>query len=550
MALFRRQQKPLRSITAASQALQTPTQSNVRRGGAAWQREAWDYYDQVGELHYAAGFFSSCMRRLNLRIAVKDRQGRISTAWDEDGNPVHPQVPQATEILDLLHPTIGGQGELLALAACNLAVAGEAFLVGQNDDQDWNILSSEELGVEGGKYVYIDEKGQKSPLQSEYDPIRIWKAHPRRSSLADSSVHPLLDVLEELVLLTRGIRAIAVSRLANAGIFYIPNEIELPTPPGQEESNEDQLVIDLITHFTTPIRDKSSAAATVPFVMRGPGDQKANIGKWDFIRDFDGFPSIEIRKEAISRLAQGFDLPLEIVTGTSGVNHWGAWQIDESTFKAHIEPMAEIIVDGLTDWLEMLLGGRPVNNGLEVVVHYDATELVSHPNEGANANDAFDRFTISAARYREAKGFSEHDAPSEDEVAGRLEIERVKRSPSGTNPVQAEDVEQGPPAQTASIEVAVERAVERFGARLRSKLNGRTATRSQLDGVPNQAAARHLGPQSVREIMGDEELFPGEFNALARVLQRQGLSASEAQALASQAEALAGRRLFDPEATL
>lgn len=532
---------PVRVLTAAAQQIR-PSESGKQarfRGGEAWQKQAWDFYDQVGELHYAVSFYAGCMRRVKLRIALRDYQGNVTAAWDDEGNPLHAQVEEAQEQLRGLRPSIGGHGELLAAQAGNVVVAGECYLVGELADDgltqsvaSWETLSVEELVEESGKFKKVTASGEKQDLNTIEDPIRIWKAHLRHTQRADSSVRPLLEILDEIVLLTRGVRATTMSRLAGAGVLWVPNEIEVPKDPDSPE-DQDQFVVDLINAMTTPISDKASASAVVPMVVRAPGDMIDKVQHTDFTRNFDSYPSVELRKEAVRRFAQGIDLPMEIVTGQGGTNHWSAWQIDESTFKAHIEPVAEIIVDGLTDWLENRLGERRVEAGVEVIVHYDPSELVAHPNQANDGKDAYDRVLISGATYRGVLGFSERDAPDEEEIAKRLEWEKAKRptgSPGGDPSQNADEVEPGPPdnrAQTmetameAATDVAVERALDRFGARLRSKLNGKTGLREVVDGVANDQIARTIGMTKVRQIMGEGDLFPAEFAALRRTVIRQ-----------------------------
>jgi hypothetical protein len=57
-----------------------------------------------------------------------------------------------------------------------------------------------------------------------------------------------------------------------------------------------------------------------------------------------------------------------------------------------------------------------------VVIGYDATEVINHPDKGKDAKDLFDDGELSGEAYRAAKGFDETDAPSEEERARSIGI--------------------------------------------------------------------------------------------------------------------------------
>lgn len=559
MPLFRRRtvvEAPpgfVAALTAAAQVLDPAVdksrQGKVRR--EAWQTQVWDLYEQVGELHYASNFVASCLSRVRLvpgLLDPSDPTGQAGPAFgDEDPEtglpePLHPLAVEASDLLAGLRSRFGGQATIMRAFGLNLSIAGECHLWGSEDQGQrlWEVLSTEELRAdEGGGMKRIAGPGDPGTPISEGEPlVRVWRPHPRWSQRADSAVRSLLDVLEELVLLTRGVRATTTSRLAGAGILFVAEEIDYPAPadapPGSEEA--DPFTTDLITAMTTPVSDKGSAAAVVPMVVRAPGEWiDKGVRHLDFTRNFDSYPSVALRDEAVKRFAQGIDLPVEVVTGQGGANHWSAWQIDESTFKAHIEPLLELITDALTTgYLRPgLLAPDPMRKDADVadlVVGFDASELVVHPNRSADATLLYDRIELSGRVLRSSSGFSEDDAPDDEERARRL-AERpapVSQPPGGstpnqsTNPEQgADEVEPGTPNSlavriAAAAEVAVERAVERAGARLRSKANGATALRDSIGRAPSHEVASLLGPSHVAELIPERDLFAGEFGAFAR----------------------------------
>lgn len=103
---------------------------NASRG---WQREAWQFYDEVGEAWYSANFVGNCTSRCTLTIGVPDSDGHVGPAFDEEGKPLDGMegAYEALALVRRLRSKVGGQAQLLRSFGINLSVAGEAHLVGQ-----------------------------------------------------------------------------------------------------------------------------------------------------------------------------------------------------------------------------------------------------------------------------------------------------------------------------------------------------------------------------------------------------------------------------------
>lgn len=575
--------------------------AKVRR--EEWQSQAWNFYDLVGELHYSANFIGACLSRVILRAAVLGDDGKPTPVYgdeimgpDPEGGPdevgtgefekIHALADEATAAITALRSPIGGQAQILRSCGVNLTVAGECYLLGTDEQpgrRKWEILSTEEIKVEGKVEKRIrgeQQTGGGEPIPSDRYLVRIWRSHPRFSDRADSSIRPLLEILEELVLLTRAVRAMTTSRLAGAGVYWIPQEIDYP---GDDEGPEgepkvDKLTADLIAAMMTPISDRSSAAAVVPMIVRAKAAFIEKIRHDDFTRSFESYPSVALRDEAVKRFAQGVDLPVEIVSGQGGANHWSAWQIDESTFKAHIEPLLELIVDGLTQgYLLPYLKAQGFSDEAlaGLVVHYDASELIVHPNRGADATTGVGLMLLAGRVWRRENGFSEDDAPTPEEIEEMKAIATAKAPPpmgggggggAPSAPEQGQDeVAPGTPdasqlrdRMAAAAEVSVDRAVERAGARIKSKTNGQAELRATIGQASNIDVAALLGPTAVEQVIpeGVRSLFVGEFSAFSRSVLRWARDAGipEPQQIALEASALledlAERRLFDPRLSI
>ncbi len=58
--------------------------------------------------------------------------------------------------------------------------------------------------------------------------------------------------------------------------------------------------------------------------------------------DADLHPS-QRETAAVRALAAGMDLPAEVLLGLSDVNHWTAWQVDESAYRQHVDPIVQTL---------------------------------------------------------------------------------------------------------------------------------------------------------------------------------------------------------------
>lgn len=551
-----------------------PSPEGTAGAARSWQREVWDYYDTVGEFHYSATFVGNCLSRIRLTVALPDNDGVPGPAFDEEGLPLVPEAPDALALVRELRSDVAGESQLLRALGLNHFVAGEAYLLGtdvEGGGRQWEVLSVEELRPkrdrrpEGPQYERLagpNEQAKNVPAESVV--FRVWQPHPRWSWLADSAPRALRDVLEEIVLLTRDIRAGAMSRLTSAGLLLIPTEIDYPDDEGASEDGDegDPFTRDLIRTMSIAVSDKSTAAAVVPFVLRGPAEYLQHVKHLAFVPgglrgDLD---TAKRRTESVTRFARGVDLPVEIIMGHAQTTFSNAWQIDESTYKAHIEAKIQQLVDALTvGYL------RPNLPDTRLVVHYDASELVAHPDRGNAAKDAYDRYELSGGALRDSLGFSDSDAPDDAEVAERVEraialgsngmmgdIDADEPAPApGAGPATTGDDGSGngatPDALAAAAEVAVLRAVERAGARLRSKANG-SSMRAILAGIPDIEVGATLGPQRVRELASEDDLFRNEFRAL-----RSWTARRYSTNLADEVEAWANReardRLYAPRLT-
>lgn len=442
-------------------------QFKVRRQSqsSSWQNEAWEYYDAIGEVKYAFNLVASIVSRIRLYAAVVDDPAEAPAPIRNSENVDTRLASAAERALARLDSAYGGQPGLLRDSALNLLVAGECYLVqmpelvGSGVPESWDIRSVDELAMDNrGNYTIFSRReaaqgggasrgtGLKLPKNSFVG--RIWRAHPRFSDEADSSLRGMLDLCAELLLLNRTFRATARSRL-NAGALYLPDGLSVaatpdpnypydeadgiyaePTPEELADEFEDQL----IDAMTTPIRDEDSASAVVPLIIRGPADLGDKIKQFKFERSFD--PALAQRADRVlERILQGIDVPKDVVTGLANVKYSNAIQIDESLYKAHIEPMMLLIADAITVvYLRpyLLANGFDQTDVDRVVAWYDPSQVATRNDRAMDADSGFEKMAVSYDTWRRAHGFSESDAPSPTEIALRMVMEKGMITPELT----------------------------------------------------------------------------------------------------------------------
>jgi hypothetical protein len=500
-----REAAPLAPSSLMASAVRLPGRVNrVYQRPNDWQAEAWRHYDICGELRYASNWMSNVLSRATLHAAVRSDNG-VERALSG---------PAVVAVDDLFNGP-EGQSQMLSALGMHLTVAGEGYLVGRKpvpergenpvDGDVWEIVGTQEMKHRGKRW-FIDYGDGERPLELDDDAviIRIWRPHPRRRIEADSPVRALLPILREIEFLTRHIMAQVTSRLAGAGILQLPQGMTFPTAPADSNlpegaSNADVFMSVLGDAMTTPITNPDSPAALVPIVVTVPDELVGKIEHLKFWTELDNH-AVELRTEAIRRLALGLDMPPEVLLGTATLNHWGSWQMEESSIKSHIEPLLELITNALTiGYLSPLLGGTGE------IVAYDTTALRLRPNRSREAIELYDRGELDGKALRRETGFEEDDAPDADafkqfmlrKVAGGsttpeqvadalaalgiLEIRATSDEQPTEGPPRTRSLDDHPDRDLperdddnlsaslyAAAEVLVFRALERAGNRLRS----------------------------------------------------------------------------------
>lgn len=403
-----------------------------------WTR-AWNYYDDIGEVHFAMNEVGREMSRGCL-VAQK----RTDEGWETaDMND------KAQLLVDGVQSFAGGQGQFLRSYYINIKVTGEVWLViYEKDGQTWyDMCSPDEIdtveGAGGGpdssrivrrmipsRDIGITETSAAEVLGANVDLIRFWNPHPRFSLMGDSPMVAMDIILDELQTLTRALRNKLMSRLAMSGYWFIPNSIQevgTGVPDGDPTGlTADPLVNKIVKSLYEGMNDTNGPGGAAPFILRGPDDAGDKI-RIEF-PDRELFSAeIELRNELIERALAGLDIHKQTAQGTGDSNHWSSWSGQEMHINNQIAPEFETLCAGLNkDWFPEALS-QIGEDPSQWRVWYELDNLTQRPNIANDAREVADRAAISDEGLREANGIKEEFAPDGPEKVRA--IGRIIRNP-------------------------------------------------------------------------------------------------------------------------
>lgn len=440
-----------RVLTAAGSRIFTmrPERMKALAGNRqAWQPVAWQYRDSIGELRFALQYRARALSKISFHVAEiipgDDEPLPVSLRdeVDQEGKPTDrsqkittpPDLAAAAEKELARLPLEDGYG-FQGVWSENQDVAGECWLHGYLDpdtgEETWKIRSVLDVGTQGSTMTVKDELGQPRIIQlgTKDDPgpeeiYRLWVPHPAHGHLADSALKAMLDVLEDITLYGREMRAVSRSRIANNGVWLVPENManlrNILTDSENAEDGPSNFMMAVQAMFLAPIANEGEPGGVVPGIIAGSRED-IEVAMKSHLR-FERESSADIinkLKTALGRMGNSLDLPPEVITGMADVNHWTGWLIDASSFRYHLEPSVRLQVDSLTG---PFLRANLIEQGFDpeqvrkLRVWFEAGQLTENPNRRQDALDALDHILIGPAAGRKALGFSEGDAPTPEEA--------------------------------------------------------------------------------------------------------------------------------------
>lgn len=399
-----------------------------------WQTLAWRYRDMVPELRYGLKYRANAISRVRFYaaevISDDDEPIAVSMRHDKDADKakrvtLSEEICQAAED-ELARLPLDSGAQFLGVWSENFDVAGDGWLHGYVDKitgaEVWKFRSVEAIDVQGSQLTVKNELGQPRRVDLDTEELyRMWVPHPAHDHIGDSALNALQDVLEDICLIGREMRAVSRSRIMQNGILFVPSSMAEQRNVREDANNALERRQAWMTDFTAamlaPITNEGDAGGVVPMVQTGTKEEIESVRFMRFERE-DSAGLLEKLAKSLGRLGNGLDIPPEILTGMADANHWTAWQIDNSTFRHHLEPSIRLMVDSLTSaYLRTVLGKSfPPEEVRRIRVWYDAGAITENPNRRTDALDALDRILIGPKAGREALGFNDGDAPTPEEA--------------------------------------------------------------------------------------------------------------------------------------
>ena len=469
--------------------------------------------EAVGEVRYIVGWASDQMSRMQWDVFVDG-----SADWElelPDGKTIRSggkgktDNPHTKASSDLLK-SIGWSTGMVRLVTTNLYVAGELFYVYMDDC--WRVLS-------------VIHPNQNEIFKDATHVLRgLWPS-PIDPDQPDAPLFGVLSILSDMDWLGRLSRAQSANRVGMRGILGSADGLNFAGGGDFWDEWDKSLRAKMLDPTDVgPVHLRGAKELVEPQASgRGMGGLS-----W-VVPDFPYDARIEGRMEAmIHRLAYGLPIPPEILLGLSAQSRATAFQVEENSYRAHIEPPANIVAQVATDVLNTLFPD------VEILVKPDPTLLLAKRSTVQDVKDAFDRGTVSEAYFNEVLGIPTWAAPSDEERERRkvigIDKEEGGHSPTTETPRQRaarsdrEDPSGAPADQKAidpidlaewrgKIDVATFRARDRLGAKARTHKVLRDSLPTTL---PNDEVPAHVGLQAlesagvdVASVVSDSLLFLG-----------------------------------------
>lgn len=421
-----------KAVVAAAMPMTGPGVRAVDRGRnhatqEQWQQVAWTFFDSIGELRGPLVWIANAVSQADLHATEIDPDTGKPTGPSED--------PRATAAAAQVLGGTAQRGGHLRTLALGWQVSGESWIVvrpqagtlrGAQKPDQWLVLSGEKVRAKGASWTYVDPfTGATVTLGAEDRLIRIWCPHPNDQAKADSACRPALPICREIEKASQNIAARLDSRLAGNGAWLVPEEVDFPR--GEHETVGAALVDYFLTAAEIGIQQPGQASAQVPLVLTLPGDQIGNATFVDFSTEFDA-SVVELRQDALRRLAKTLDMPADVAEGTQGeANHWSSWKVEEDTYKIYIEPLLKALGDALTEyWFRpaLVAMGMTEEQAERYELGWDTTAIVARPDARETLESLYDKILISDEYMLAESGISEDAVPDEEERTRRF-LEKV-----------------------------------------------------------------------------------------------------------------------------
>lgn len=408
------------SITAAIKAV-SPSEVQQLVSWATG-RSYWDYYKAIPDIRYIVNLSGRLLALSTPRVEKMDGTG----TWNLDLNP----PAEITGALVTVYDSPGGLEDISRRFCQQYVLDGQCYLVGYDAENGLVIesLSKQELKAEGEFYFRqrsLNMGVETLPAGTKVS--RVWRRHPELSDMAETPMQALTGDMDTLIALNKALRARVRSRLAAAGILFLPNGIIATGPtdaPDGTGKAVDPVTRKLLEAMAAAIRDEDSADAAMPVVLRGPDDLGEKIKHITLDRMIDE-TEMDLRKELRENIATGLDAPSAVARTPDesvNTNHWNAASVKMEMWEHTVAPIGDVLWEGLTrmvltPWLEK----KGVQGNYRWRVDRDSVQI--RDNQDEKTRVALDRNLIGPVAGRRRLGIPDSDKPSNDEYIRAVGIE-------------------------------------------------------------------------------------------------------------------------------
>lgn len=312
-------------------------------------RRAWWFYGSpygwadrsnvgaVGEVRYVLGWVAEQVGRLEWRV-------RVNGNAVEDDKLIRQVANSYASVLIATNLLVAGELHYSAFARDDLEAAARA-VASANDGLNQVATALRDLTLalprtdDGGVWLPISTvfPNRASVLgKAKLRTRGVW-SHPANPALPDPPLFGVLDVLEDIEQLQDLAYAQNNSRVIQLGFLEVAKEYSFIG-----EDNGSDFHTRMQAAISARMADPRGTGGE-PISVTAPGDL---VGKGIFHTKVETDPDNQLEQKmrfAIQRLAYGFPVPPEILLGMTSTNRAAAYQIEESTYKSHIEPVAKLV---------------------------------------------------------------------------------------------------------------------------------------------------------------------------------------------------------------
>lgn len=326
-----------------------------------WQRRVLSYQDSIPEIGHAGNFVENVMEKTRFVVKVDGEENEVLTSTLE------------------LYP--------IGRASRNMFLVGEyivAFKMGDEGEVKWKVYGKNDYKDAPNRRLEVRGKDDKfRPIEPEWTWYRTWREDTSNMYKAWSSLKPQLDVMEALYVHQLADTAVATSRLAGAGILYVPSDefTDMPDLDGGEPEPGSQ------AHFEMRLRDamqdslrnRTSQDAVVPLIMFGSAEY-ADAIRHVLMERRDDAEAFAKRIDAYrKRIGGGIELPEEVITGIGNSNHWSGWKVDQNTWSYYMEPLGNVQAQAVKkNFIKDMAKELKIRG--KITVEIDATAAIVKPD--------------------------------------------------------------------------------------------------------------------------------------------------------------------------